>query len=59
MVILALHPGTMKSFHVISLLLGILVFVVLGVISFLMNYKKTLQIFCCFCRIKKTVATIA
>ncbi len=40
MVILAYPPGAMKSFHVISLVLGIVVFVVLGAISFLMNYKK-------------------
>ena len=40
MIIPALHPGSLTRFHVISLVLGMIVFGVLGAISFLMNYKK-------------------
>lgn len=40
MILPALHPGALTTFHVISLVLGMLVFGVLGAISFLMNYKK-------------------
>jgi dolichyl-diphosphooligosaccharide--protein glycosyltransferase len=40
MVILAYPQGNTKSFHILSLVIGILVFGVLGAISFLMNYKK-------------------
>ncbi|NQE45986.1 Dolichyl-monophosphooligosaccharide--protein glycotransferase AglB, partial [ANME-1 cluster archaeon GoMg2] len=40
MILPVLHPGALASFHVISLLLGMIVFGVLGAISFLMTYKK-------------------
>ncbi|NQE44551.1 Dolichyl-monophosphooligosaccharide--protein glycotransferase AglB, partial [ANME-1 cluster archaeon GoMg2] len=40
MILPALHPGALTTFHVISLVLGMVVFGVLGAISFLMNYKK-------------------
>ena len=40
MIILALRPGALTSFHVISLVLGMIVFGVLSAISFLMKYKK-------------------
>jgi len=35
-----LHPGSLIEFHVISLILGVVVFGVLGAVSFLMNYTK-------------------
>lgn len=35
-----LHPGALSSFQVISLAIGMVVFVFLSAISFLMNYKK-------------------